>query len=79
MPVSIEIRCDYCRGENLSIPIDANEETVVDCEDCGAEVGTVADLKTMVSLKLLGRKKVVRPLFRNWAGPAVKARSGLRS
>ena len=65
MSVSIEIRCDYCRGENLSIPLEGGDETVVDCEDCGAEVGTLADIKTLVSLKVLGRKKVI-PLFSNW-------------
>ena len=72
MALSIEIRCDHCRGDNLSIPLDACEETMVDCEDCGAEVGTLADVKTMVSLKLLGRKKVV-PLFPHWGRPGVQA------
>lgn len=76
MPVSIEIRCDHCRGDNLSIPLEGGDETAVDCEDCGAEVGTLADLKTMVSLKVLGRKKVV-PLFPQWGlrGLPVAARA----
>lgn len=56
MTVQIEVRCDYCRGSNISIPLNAGEETYADCEDCGAEVGTVADLKTQMSLHLLGRK-----------------------
>lgn len=56
MTVQIELRCDYCRGSNISIPLSAGEETMADCEDCGAEVGTVADLKTQMSLHLLGRK-----------------------
>ncbi len=57
MTVSIEIRCDQCRGTRLSIPIYGGDETPVDCEDCGAELGTLADLKTIVSLQLLGRKR----------------------
>jgi hypothetical protein len=55
MTVQIEVRCDYCRGSNISIPLNAGEETLADCGDCGAEVGTVADLKTQMSLHLLGR------------------------
>ena len=57
MTVSIDIRCDNCRGTHLSIPLHGGEETPVDCEDCGAQLGTLADLKTQVSLHLLGRKK----------------------
>ncbi len=77
MPVSIELRCDYCRGDNLSIPLEGGDETAVDCEDCGAEVGTLADLKTTLSLKVLGRKKVV-PLFPNWGEPGLRARGRAR-
>ncbi len=79
MPVSIELRCDYCRGDNLSIPLNGGDETVVDCEDCGAEVGTLADLKTTLSLKVLGRKKVVQPLFPHWRGPLHRVAQGARS
>jgi hypothetical protein len=46
MTVSIDIRCDNCRGKNVSIPIYGGDETAVDCEDCGAELGTLADIKT---------------------------------
>ena len=77
MTVSIEIRCDHCRGDNLSIPLDACEETMVDCEDCGAELGTLAEVKTMVSLKLLGRKKVI-PLFPAWGSGAMAAQRRAR-
>ncbi len=61
MTVSIDIRCDLCRGSRLSVPLHADEETAVECEDCGTELGTLADVKTLVSLKLLGRKKPARP------------------
>jgi hypothetical protein len=64
MTVSIDIRCDNCRGNSLSIPIYGGDETAVDCEDCGAQLGTLADLKTLVALQLLGRKKVQRPRLR---------------
>jgi ribosomal protein S27E len=61
MTVSIDIRCDNCRGKNVSIPIYGGDETAVDCEDCGAELGTLADIKTLVSLQVLGRKTAARP------------------
>jgi uncharacterized Zn finger protein len=77
MPVSIEIRCDYCRGDNLSIPLEGGEETMVDCEDCGASVGTLADVKTTVSLKLLGRKRPA-PLFGHWGGEVIEFRRRAR-
>lgn len=64
MTVSIEIRCDHCRSDRLSIPLWGGDDTEVDCEDCGAQVGTLDDLKTLVSLHLLGRKTAdARPLF----------------
>jgi hypothetical protein len=58
MTVSIDLRCDCCRGTALSIPLDGSDQSPVGCEDCGAELGTLSDLKTYVTLKVLGRKKV---------------------
>lgn len=63
MTVSIDIRCDACRGSNVSIPLHGGEDTHVDCEDCGAELGTLADIKTLVSLQVLGRKKTASSRF----------------
>jgi hypothetical protein len=63
MTVSIDIRCDNCRGDKLSIPLWGGDETAVDCEDCGAQLGTLDDLKTLVSLQLLGRKTVAPPAY----------------
>jgi hypothetical protein len=57
MTVSIDLRCDSCRGTALSIPLNGSDASAVDCEDCGAELGTLGDLKTYVTLKVLGRKK----------------------
>lgn len=63
MTVSIEIRCDNCRSDQLSIPLWGGDDTAVDCEACGAELGTLDDVKTLVSLQLLGRKQAERPAF----------------
>ncbi len=63
MTVSIDIRCDNCRGNSVSIPLYGGDDTAVDCEDCGAELGTLADLKTQVSLYVLGRKNEAAPAF----------------
>lgn len=61
MTVSIEIRCDNCRGSNISIPLWGGDDSAADCEDCGAQVGTLDDLKTLMSLQVLGRKATARP------------------
>jgi hypothetical protein len=37
-------------------PLHGGDDTHVDCEDCGANLGTLDDVKTLVSLQLLGRK-----------------------
>ena len=63
MTVSIELRCDNCRGTNISIPLYGGDDSPVDCEDCGAELGTLADIKTMLSLHVLGRKKTSLQAF----------------
>ena len=61
MTVSIDIRCDRCCGTAISIPIEGSDQSAVDCEDCGADLGTLADLKTLVTLQVLGRKKAFGP------------------
>lgn len=63
MTVSIDIRCDNCRGNKLSIPLHGGDDTHVDCEDCGANLGTLDDVKTLVSLQLLGRKTAAPSSF----------------
>jgi hypothetical protein len=63
MTVSIDLRCDCCRGSFISIPLDGSDESPLDCEDCGADLGTLADLKALVTLQVLGRKKVEEVLW----------------
>jgi hypothetical protein len=58
MTVTIELRCDACHGTSISMPLDGGDDSPVDCEDCGADLGVLADLKTLVTLQVLGRKKV---------------------
>ncbi|MGQ0588809.1 MAG: hypothetical protein ACT4N8_04655 [Sphingosinicella sp.] len=45
MDVSVELHCERCGSANLSIPEPAPEEASLACNDCGAGLGTVADLK----------------------------------
>ncbi|HEX8401695.1 MAG TPA: hypothetical protein VF628_08345 [Allosphingosinicella sp.] len=63
MTVSIDIRCDNCSGDNISIPLWGGDDSELDCEDCGARLGTLDDLKTLLSLQVIGRKTVERPAF----------------
>lgn len=56
MTISIDLHCDACQGSSISIPIDGSDDSPLDCEDCGADLGTLGDLKTLVTLQVLGRK-----------------------
>ena len=63
MTVSIERRCDNCRGTSISNPLDGGDDSPVDCEDCGADLGTLGDIKTLLSLQMLGRKNATPRAF----------------
>ena len=45
MDVSVEIHCDRCGSANLSIPGESRQSAPIACNDCGEELGTVAELK----------------------------------
>lgn len=45
MDVSVEIHCAVCGSANYSLPGGGADEAPVRCNDCGRELGTVAELK----------------------------------
>lgn len=45
MDVSVEIHCEACGSANYSLPEDGGEEAAIRCNDCGAEQGTLAELR----------------------------------
>jgi len=45
MDVSVEIHCEACGSANYSLPEGAAEQAPIRCNDCGADQGSVAELK----------------------------------
>lgn len=46
MDVSVEVHCGVCGSANYSLPGGAADDAAVRCNDCGAGLGSVAELKT---------------------------------
>lgn len=45
MDVSVEIHCAVCGSANYSLPGGLGDEAPVRCNDCGRELGSIAELK----------------------------------
>ncbi len=48
----IELNCAECGGNRFSLDRDLDDASQVRCEDCGHEIGTMADLKRMVAVEV---------------------------
>jgi hypothetical protein len=44
MDISLEIHCDLCGSANYSLPGGENEAAPLRCNDCGSDIGTLAEL-----------------------------------
>ena len=45
MDVTVELHCGQCGSANLSLPAREDEAARILCNDCGAEQGTLAELR----------------------------------
>jgi hypothetical protein len=45
MDVSVEINCELCGSANYSLPAGEADEGAILCNDCGAEQGSLGQLK----------------------------------
>lgn len=45
MDVSVEIHCELCGSANYSLPAGETEDGPVRCNDCGAEQGSLGELR----------------------------------
>ena len=43
--MSVEINCDICGSANYSLPAGEADDGTVLCNDCGADQGSLGDLK----------------------------------
>lgn len=48
MDVSVEIHCAACGSANYSVPDGAADAAPVRCNDCGRDLGSVAELKSEI-------------------------------
>ena len=53
MDVSVEIHCEACGSANYSLPGGAAEESPIRCNDCGADQGSLAELKAALAAQAL--------------------------
>ena len=53
MDVSVEIYCEACGSAHYSLPQGKGEDAPIRCNDCGADQGSVADLKAVLVAKAL--------------------------
>jgi DNA-directed RNA polymerase subunit RPC12/RpoP len=45
MDVTVELHCDQCGSANLTLPARSDEDGAIACNDCGGQLGTLAELK----------------------------------
>ena len=50
MDVSVEINCELCGSANYSLPADETDEGAILCNDCGADQGSLGQLKAALML-----------------------------
>jgi hypothetical protein len=55
--VRIDIVCAKCGGNRFSIDRAAADDTRIRCDDCGHEIGTMAELKERVAAEVLRRAR----------------------
>jgi len=53
MDVSVEINCEICGSANYSLPAGEADAGAVLCNDCGADQGSLGDLKAALAERVL--------------------------
>ncbi len=53
MDVSVEIHCEACGSANYSLPDGAGDGSPIRCNDCGADQGSVGELKAVLAAQAL--------------------------
>lgn len=49
MDVSVEINCEICGSANYSLPAGEADSGAVRCNDCGADQGSLGELKAVLA------------------------------
>lgn len=53
MDVSVEINCEICGSANYSLPAGEADAGAVLCNDCGADQGSLGELKAALAERVL--------------------------
>ena len=53
MDVSIEINCEACGSANYSLPAGEGDGGPIRCNDCGADQGSLGELKAALLARVL--------------------------
>lgn len=53
--MKIELNCLMCGGNRFIYPAKLTDDSLIICDDCGHEVGTLADLQQKVIQELASR------------------------
>jgi hypothetical protein len=57
----IELKCAVCGQNRFTIIRGMEDDAVVNCSDCGHEIGTMGDLKARIAAEVL--RRTARPTF----------------
>lgn len=52
----IELNCAICGGNRFSLDQGNTDRSLIICEDCGHEIGTLAKLKQMLADEVMRRR-----------------------
>jgi hypothetical protein len=55
MDVSVELHCEACGSANYGLPEGSGDAAPIRCNDCGAALGTVAELKAALIAEALAQ------------------------
>lgn len=55
MEVSVELHCEACGSANYGFPEGDGDESPIRCNDCGASLGSVAELKAALFAEALAQ------------------------
>ena len=60
MDVTVEINCEACGSANYSLGGGEADEARIGCNDCGADQGSLGELKAVIAARVLGQSAEAR-------------------
>lgn len=60
MDVSVEINCEACGSANYSLARGEADDSTILCNDCGADQGSLGDLKAAMAARVLDQSAEAR-------------------